>query len=145
MVKVLKVGLDGGVTEVDEELPNLSPDLDTIKATLSAQVDMEAEASRLKYITGGAGQALTYQNKAEEAAAILSGGDPDPADYPLLAAEVGITAPTLTEVAQIVNLAQQQWKMVGAQIEALRLGAKVAIAAAETIEEAEAAANINWP
>lgn len=115
------------------------------KATYAAAIDKGAEAARLRYITGGSGQAMTYQQKASEAAAALAVKDPDPADYPLLVAEIGITAPTLQEVATVVDGAYQQWRVVGAAIEALRLGGKAAVSSAETIEAVKAAAEIQWP
>lgn len=119
--------------------------LASIKAELKAGIDVQAEQVRLRYITAGAGQAMTYQRKAEEARACLSDTDPVPADYPMLAAEVGITAEDLPGVAQIVNAAHEAWIAIGAQIEAARLGAKAAIEAADTVVEARLAAEaVNW-
>ncbi|EJL57978.1 hypothetical protein PMI09_00683 [Rhizobium sp. CF122] len=127
------------------------PDLSAIKASLKASVDAAAESERLKYITGGSGQAMTYQQKAEEAkrytAVVEAGGTPpEPAGFPLLSAEVGITAPTLGDVAAVVNGAFLQWQIIGGAIEAVRLGTKAAIDAATTEAAAEAAAGAaNWP
>ena len=115
------------------------------KRLASTQIDEAAEAARLRYITGGSGQAMTYQQKAAEAAAALAATDPDPADYPLIVAEIGITAPTLLEVATVIDGAYQQWRVVGAAIEALRLGGKAAVAAAMTVEDVQVAADITWP
>ncbi|MFK3857794.1 hypothetical protein [Agrobacterium pusense] len=119
--------------------------LEDRKVTAAQQIDADAEAARLRYITGGSGQAMTYQQKAAEAAAALAATDPDPADYPLIVAEIGITAPTLLEVAAVIDGAYQQWRVVGAAIEALRLGGKAAVAAAMTVEDVQAAADITWP
>lgn len=117
-----------------------------LRVGLKATIDAAAEVERKKYITAGEGQALTYQRKAEEARACLSASDPQPADYPMLAAEIGITADTLIEVAEVVNAANAAWLVIGAEIEAARLGAKVAIDAASTAEEARAAAEaVAWP
>ncbi|MBW9072405.1 hypothetical protein [Agrobacterium deltaense] len=121
------------------------PTLNTIKTSTARGIDADAEAARLRYITGGSGQAMTYQQKAAEAAAALAATDPDPANYPLIVAEIGITAPTLLEVAAVIDGAYQQWRVVGAAIEALRLGGKAAVAAATTVEDAQAAADITWP
>ncbi|MDI7864830.1 hypothetical protein MRS76_23155 [Rhizobiaceae bacterium n13] len=83
--------------------------------------------------------------KAEEARQYLAETDPIDGD-PLLLAEVGITAPTLAEVASVVHAAYTQWQQIGAAIEAARLGAKSAIYAAATIEEAESIAmEVAWP
>lgn len=120
--------------------------LDRLKAELKRWVDEKAEAERLKYITAGAGQAMTYAQKADEARLCLAANDPDPEDYPLLAAEIGITAPTLVGVAQVVAAANSQWLQIGAAIEAARLSGKKTISDAETEEEAQAAATaVVWP
>lgn len=120
-------------------------DLDTIKASLKTGVDLAAEDERAKYITPGSGQAMTYQQKASEAVMLEDDPAPDPADYPLLLAEVGITAPTLAEVGVVVRQAHGAWILLGAQIEAVRLGAKKAIDEAETPEAATTAATVVWP
>lgn len=120
-------------------------DLDAVKAMMVAQIDADAERARLAHITGGAGQAMSYLQKAAEAKSCLADTEPDAEAYPLLAAEIGITAPTLGEVAAVVAAAHAAWTVIGAQIEALRLGAKAAIAAATDAATAEAAAIIDWP
>lgn len=124
----------------------LAPEnLDDLKKLLKSRIDTEAETARLRYITGGAGQAMTYQQKAAEAADCLSHAAPQLDDFPLLAAEVGITAETLLGVAQVVFEAHQQWRQVGATIEALRLTGKQAVDVAETITDAQSSAAIIWP
>ncbi len=119
--------------------------LDTLKTALKRGVDGTAERERMRYITGGAGQAMTYQRKADEARACLADENPQPADYPMLSAEIGITAATLAGVAEVVNAAYEAWLMIGARIEAARLGAKAAIDAATTAEDARTAAAVSWP
>jgi hypothetical protein len=59
-----------------------------------------------------------------------------PAHYPLLSAEVGITAETLAGVADAVSRAYGQWQLIGGQIKRARLNAKAAIDLANTVEEA---------
>ncbi|WP_414901206.1 hypothetical protein [Rhizobium cremeum] len=117
-------------------------DLDALKTALRRGVDVAAERERMRYITGGAGQAMTYQRKADEARACLAAADPQPADYPMLSAEVGITAATLTGVAEVVSAAYEAWLSIGARIESTRLGAKAAIDAAKTPEDARTAAEV---
>lgn len=149
------VSIENGFEIVDvpppaePEMPE-EPELTLVEwqAILTANIDADAETSRLRYITGGSGQAMTYQQKAQEAAevlALIGSGDIDAGAYPLLASEIGITAPTLIEVATVVNNAYQSWRLVGARIEALRLGGKAAVASAITIEAAKEAASIVWP
>lgn len=119
--------------------------LEHLKDDLKAQIDARAEVERLRYITPGAGQAMTYAQKAEEARLCLNTTAPDAEEYPLLAAEIGITATTLIGVAQVVATANAQWLQIGAAIERARLGAKAAIDAAATVEAAKEAANVVWP
>lgn len=131
-------------------VPIEGPELDAIKDTLKAAIDSSAEIERMKYITAGAGQAMTYMQKADEAsrylATVAKGETPAAADYPLLSAEVGITAATIGEVAAVVNGAFIFWQQKGAAIEAARLGAKAAIDAASTAADAQAAADgVMWP
>lgn len=144
------VSIVGGFQIVDapvavEPDPSDHLDLAQWKALLVSEIDASAEIARLRYITGGSGQAMTYQQKAQEASQCLADSAPVAVNYPLLSAEVGITAPTLVEVAQIVNTAYRSWVQVGAQIEALRLFAKSAVMAATTIDDAKAAAATTWP
>lgn len=120
--------------------------LDAIKASLKSTVDGLAETERLKYITPGNGQAMTYQQKVAEAQAFKAATNPKASDYPILSSEVGITAETLVEVANIVLSAFAQWQQIGAMIESIRLGAKRDIDAAE--DEAAARAIVDvivWP
>ncbi|WP_050578778.1 hypothetical protein [Rhizobium leguminosarum] len=122
------------------------PSLDAIKADLCEAIDRAAEQERRKYITSGAGQAMTYVQKADEAKRFLAAEDPVAADYPLIAAEIGITAPDIGEVAAIVAAAHQSWQQIGAAIEAARLGTKKEIMAATTEAVARAAAAaVTWP
>ncbi|MCQ9148161.1 hypothetical protein [Ochrobactrum sp. BTU2] len=118
----------------------------TVKTILKAKVDQSAETERLKYITPGNGQAMTYQQKVTEAQAFKATTEPRANDYPMLSSEVGITAETIGEVADIVLAAFAQWQQIGAMIESIRLGAKRDIDAAE--DEAAARAIIDaivWP
>ncbi|PZR86249.1 MAG: hypothetical protein DI537_29065 [Stutzerimonas stutzeri] len=144
------VSIVGGFQIVDAPVvvePDPSDDLDLVqwKALLTSDIDASAEIARLRYITGGSGQAMTYQQKAQEAALCLADSAPVEENYPLLSVEVGITASTLIDVAQIVNAAYRSWLQIGAQIEALRLSGKSAVSGAATIADAKTAAAIVWP
>lgn len=120
--------------------------LPQVKATLKSAVDTAAETERLKYITPGEGQAMTYQQKVTEAQAYKAATDPQVSDYPILSSEVGITSATLDEVADIVLAAFAQWQQIGAAIEAIRLGAKRDIDAAADEAAARAIVDaIEWP
>lgn len=134
---------------IDAHEPDGPGALAALRADAIDQIDAAAEQARLVWITGGAGQAMVYQRKAEEAkafeAVVAGGGTPDPADYPILAAEVGITAPDLPGVVTTVQGLDAAWAQVAAAIEVLRLGAKATVAAAETAEAIQAATEITWP
>lgn len=117
-----------------------------LKLQLRAAVDASAEQERLKYITAGTGQALTYMRKLEEARAADSEPDPDPQDYPMLAASIGVDGATVADVADVVLARDALWSEVGAAIETVRLGAKHAIDQAADAAAAEAAFDaIAWP
>lgn len=123
-----------------------APSLAAMQTSLKARIDAAAEAERLKYITPGSGQAMTYQQKAAEAAACLADPDPLVDDYPLVAAEIGITGQTLSEVAAAIHAAYQGWRYIGAQIEAARLGGKAAVDAATSAAQAQAVFDsLKWP
>lgn len=117
-----------------------------VRTELKARIDAAAEAERLKYITPGAGQAMTYQQKVDEARAFKIASSPKAADYPVLSSEVGITAETLSEVADVVLASFSLWQQIGAAIEAVRLGAKRDIDAAADEAAARAIVDaIEWP
>lgn len=144
------IRIDDGFTIVDpepeetEEPPE--PTFEQFRAYYKALVDNAAENQRSKYITLGSGQAMTYMQKASEAKAYLEASSPVDADYPLIWAEVGITAPTLAEVATIVNASFTQWQQIGAGIESVRLSAKAEVEAAETVEGMKAVFDeLTWP
>lgn len=118
--------------------------LDALKAGLKAAIDAAAERERLKYITGGAGQAMTYARKVEQAKAVLAATDPQPADYPMLAASIGIDGDDLVAVASIIVALDAAWELVGGAIEAARLAAKRAVDLAEDAEAARTVAPV-WP
>ncbi|GAB4182181.1 MAG: hypothetical protein OHK0024_21500 [Thalassobaculales bacterium] len=129
--------------------------IDGLEPALAAAIDREAEAARLRWITAGSGQALEYQRSIEEARALIAaGGTPDPADYPMLAAEVAALAAvgvsrSLAEVAAEVAGMDGIWQQAGAAIKALRRTAKLRVSAAIAAEDpaaaVAAASGIAWP
>lgn len=131
--------------------------LDETKEALKARVDEAAENERLKYITAGVGQSMTYTEKFNQAVDYSkkyaaheqdpkNAPEPNEADYLLLKAGLGIDGKTLIEVAETVTYAYAIWQKIGAAIEATRLESKAAIENAKTAEEAQAVfAAIKWP
>lgn len=146
------VGPDGSrrAVKVDSDWqlePEADPEvrLAMARSQRKAAIDAEAERQRLRWITPGAGQAMTYQAKVDEARALaVEGEEADPSHYPMLSAEVGITGATLQDVSGVVIAAYQQWQAIGAAIEAARLGGKRAVDLAETVEDV-AAIGVTWP
>lgn len=82
---------------------------------------------------------MIYLAKEAEARAWVGATDPDLATFPLLAAEIGITAPDADQLAQLwLNMADL-WRSAAAGLEALRLSTQAAIAEATTPEDITAA------
>ena len=120
--------------------------LDALKVRLQADIDRDAERERLRYVTPGAAQQAVYVAKEDEARRASTEQSPDPADYPLLAASVGLEGATVSEVAGVVLATATAWRQIAGAIEAARLGTKAAIAAATTEAGARAAAAaVAWP
>ena len=100
------------------------------RAAAVAEINAWAAQERLKYITDLPGQGMIYLAKEVEARAWLAAPAPDATAYPMLAAEVGITAPDAYQLSQIwVNMAAM-WRGVAARIEHERLQRIAAIAPA---------------
>lgn len=113
--------------------------LQAAKARAAGTLASTISLARATYITMLPGQDMIYQAKEAEARAWVTADTPDIADYPLLAAEIGITAPDADQLAQIwLNMATL-WRAAAAVLEALRLTVGAAIDAAQTPEDVEAA------
>ncbi len=127
-------------------------DLGEVKASAKARVDYEAGQVRLRYITDAPGQDMTYDRKRREALEALDNPNPTAERYPVLAASIGIEVPSSGDakadfdaIASLVIAKEVQWAQSAAVLEAKRLGAKAAIEAAQTVEAAQAAAQVVWP
>ena len=110
----------------------IAADLELAKAAAIARVNGWAASERARHITAIPGQDMIYLAKEAEALRWLA-ADPAPADltgYPLLAAEIGITAETPDQLAQLWVHLGQIWRGLAAGIETLRLGTIKAIAEA---------------
>jgi len=128
------------------------PTLDEVKAAMLRLVDDQAELCRLKYITPGAGQALTYDRKRREAWQAIDDPSPTVEKYPVLSASIGIevadTGNAKTDfdaISTLVISMEQAWAALARVIEGKRLGAKAGITTAETVADAQAAAQVEWP
>ena len=90
---------------------------------------------RLKYITNIPGQDPIYLKKEIEAKNYLSDPSPNMANYPFLSSEIGITAETAYQLAQIWLYMSNMWNNIAASLEAARLGAQRVIESATTVEQ----------
>lgn len=94
-------------------------------------------SARASVITIIPGQEMIYQAKEAEAERWMSEENPDIEEYPLLAAEIGITAPDAYSLAQLWLNMSHYWRLIAAQLEAQRLTINAQIANATTIQELE--------
>ena len=98
------------------------------KTIAKYSVDSAAERARLRYITNGAGQALVYQKKEEEARAYVTAGYPaDTSTYPFVEAEINATGKTKEAAADDIVAQADAWITTGASIEEQRLAGKKAV------------------
>ncbi|MDD2870141.1 hypothetical protein [Neomegalonema sp.] len=111
--------------------------LEQAKAAARAALAEHVAAARASLITILPGQEMIYLAKEAEALDWVSAPSPDLADHPLLSAEVGVTAETADQLAQLWMNMGALWRAAAAQLEALRLTVGAAIAAAQTIEEVQ--------
>jgi hypothetical protein len=117
-----------------------APVLATVQTAACDKVDANAETCRQQFLTIGLGQLLVYQAKYAQAQAFLAAYPTDAQAagvnanlWPLLQDEIDITGPDLWNVAAVLVATGTLWTIVSAMIEQVRLGAKVAIMAADSI------------
>lgn len=121
---------------VNAEQKSADYDLNTHKDIARDQIDQVAEMVRLKYITGGAGQAMAYQEKGEEAADYVAANYPaDLSGYPWMQAEVNATGKTASQAADDILAQKAAWISIGAQIEQQRLYGKEEVSNATTVND----------
>lgn len=118
------------------------------------RIDELAEKERQKYITPGAGQAMTYIRKEQEARAILQDSAVNPVSYPILAASVAaelsikmeeVSTSQMQSMAESVVFLSDQWAIIAAHIEEVRLGAKRQVLACLEVDPiASIINNLNW-
>ncbi|WP_417459223.1 hypothetical protein [Kordiimonas sp.] len=136
------------VTQTPAVVTPYTPPVDMNVKRREAKAHIDWKAAKLRSWVGshGYGQEMVYLAKEIEARACATDPVPDPARYPLLAAEVGITGDALEEVAAAVVAKADEWKAIAAEIEAVRLATKQAIdAAPDHIAIDAAMAGASWP
>lgn len=126
---------------------NLQAEIASLKVHLVQVTNQEAEAFRLNFITDGTGQSLTYDDKLEDALAFVAayGSEGfDENDYPAITNEVGITAPSAYEVAQIILNMRAMFRQIGYPIERARLGRNKEISELTKLADLQALQPIDW-
>jgi hypothetical protein len=109
-------------------------------------INTRIAAERAALLTDMVGQEMIYLAKEAEAKTWQVATNPDIADYPLLAAEVGITADDADALAALWLLMADQWRQTAARLEAIRLKTKADIGAADTLDAVASVENgIVWP
>jgi len=128
-----QIVLDGGIAPY-------VPDLTSLKKAARYKIDQSAEHARLRYITNGAGQALVYQKKEDEARAyVLAGYPADTSNYPFVEAEMNATGKSKEAAADDIIIKADAWVVVGANIEEERLSGKAAVDVATIVADIETA------
>lgn len=111
--------------------------IEQVKIAARIKLSRWVEAQRRLYITKLPGQEMIYLAKEEEAFRFLSDPEPDMSAYPFISSEVGITAQTAWQVAQLWAHMASIWRGAAAILEQARLGTAAQIEAAATTQEVE--------
>lgn len=122
-----------------EDIPTPPPakPLQQVQNKIRVSINQLVGEVRKAYVTDIPGQDMIYMRKEEEARRWLSEANPDIADYPFIAAEIGVTAETGDQLAQLwLNMAHQ-WATVAANLEKARLMTLAGVAISQTPSEAE--------
>lgn len=123
---------------------NLTKNLDAIREAACAHVDEQAEVARRQYVTPGAGQAMVYLQKRQEAEAVCANPSIDPAQVPHIAAEAAVYGLTLLDQAAIVLTMSEAWAVASTSIEMKRLTTKDAIRASSSVFEIDRLKQVDW-
>lgn len=130
----------------DAATASWQPDMAAIQTDAEGVIDNQADALLAPYISLTPGRAMTYLAKEAQARQFLEAAEPDPADYPLIAGEVGITADTAKAVAETILAMAKAWHTMGAAIESVRLAAKKQVRQTQNPEAIQAVLDaIVWP
>ncbi len=108
--------------------------LSAARAKAKADVDTAAGAARARYTTVVPGQDAVYTAKLDEAKRFSAAGYPwlQAAQYRLVAAEAWSAGVNLTQAADRIIAAANAWTDVSAEIERIRVKAKIDVDVAPT-------------
>jgi len=104
--------------------------LDPAKRDAKVAVNNAIGAAREMYMTSLPGQEMVYLRKEQEARNWLGAENPDLVDYPLMQSEIGITADTPYQLAQVWLYMSHAWIVIASDMEGLRMGTAAKIDAA---------------
>lgn len=152
---MMMINMPMATFEMAPNAPTVKRDLtlEQIKKNFSDLIDIQAEERRSKYLSPGVGMAMTYQEKKDQAVAVLQMGETDAnalanhgaVEFPTLSASVPLEAPNLYAAAQLVISKYEQWAALSRVIETTRLAGKKAISDASDVAAARAAYEaITW-
>lgn len=115
-------------------------DLDKAKSAAMGVLNAYVAQKRSQIITDLPGQDMIYLRKEEEGRRYLDlPVEPETLEqFPLIAAEVGITAPTAYQLAMIWVQLDSMWVGIAAQLEQLRMTIGAQIQSASTFAEIDA-------
>lgn len=113
-------------------------DLSPVREQAIAEINQMSGAKRVMMITDIPGQEMIYLRKEEEARAYLTDAAPSMANYPMLNAETGVTAPDAYSLAQVWLNMSELLRQTAALLEKARMQAINSVTAAQSPAEIEA-------
>lgn len=155
LVNGIIVDMDAGeIAARQAEEAAATPALSVLKDAIKKRIDADAERIREQYVAVGTCMAMTYIEKHNQAQAIDALGQtaanaltPEQrvAQYPTLAASVGIEGATLWDCAQLVIAKYEEWATLSNTIETIRLTGKKSVSDASDAAAVQAAYEaISW-
>lgn len=134
-----------GIVSAPDPIPEPVPvDLALLKSSAKATIGMLAEEARMRYLTPGAGKAMSYQAVASEAKLYQATGGIG--NYPFLQARVDSGRYADLAAAAAGTLAiENAWAEIGAIIDRVEDAAKLAVDRATKAAQVEAAMAVVWP
>lgn len=121
------------ITEIDEVALNL------VKSKAIFEINQRAENARVRVMgNSGIGMVMIYMARNDEAERAILEENPDPADYPFLAVEVGYYGDTVKDVANVVLQAKAQWAAAALFLEQLRRSTQQQVKDATTVDQVNA-------
>lgn len=123
---------------------NFQKQLTEFRRVRLAELNADAEATRLTHVTPGAAMMMVYQQKQREADAFLENPNVDPSALPLLSAEATRDGMSVADKVAQIDYQRQQWIVICLAIENRRDTAKKDINAARTLRELDEASIVDW-